>query len=201
MIPSVPGIGSQMFPCPRCKKLLAPPTQTGPQRLNCVQCGDIEAVVFPRALEPQPQAERAERIIDDQDASCFYHVESKARAACESCGRFLCALCEVQMGDAVICPGCIAAGRRKGNLDKSKSEELLWDQLVLALAAACLLIFYLAPLMLIPIVWIVIRQWNAPRRSLMPRSRASYYAALGVSLVMSGLMILAMTAMWSALNE
>src|SRR4051812_10375500 len=98
--------------CSNCKCGLPTDNLDGAFHL-CPRCGDwVQAYVFPalRRLQPVTLAESA--LVEGQ-SSCFYHPQKLAAIACESCGRFLCALCDVEIGGVHRCPRCLESGRRK----------------------------------------------------------------------------------------
>jgi hypothetical protein len=55
------------------------------------------------------------------EAACFFHGEKRAERSCERCGRFICALCDMPLGDKHVCPKC---------LDSSKMPELIPSKFV-----------------------------------------------------------------------
>jgi DNA-directed RNA polymerase subunit M/transcription elongation factor TFIIS len=163
--------------CPKCKQPIAPPGQIGRQELVCRRCGKLEALITMRAFAGADKGERAELVTDESDASCFYHPQSKAHSACDACGRFICALCDVPMGNLTLCPNCVATGRKQGTLLRGDHEETLWDQVCLTLAIISFLVFPIAPLFLITILIIAIRQSRSGRKPLVPVSRVRYVMA------------------------
>jgi hypothetical protein len=142
-----------------------------PEWLSCRICGaKIRSVVFPALFRARNVGQSGERIETEGEASCFFHPAKKAVVACESCGRFLCSLCDLEMRGKHICPQCLEAGRKKGKLKDLEHHRFLYDSLALSLATWPLLIFYFtiftAPLAL----YFALRYWNAPT-SVLPRQR------------------------------
>ncbi len=74
------------------------------------------------------------------ESSCFFHETKKATVACSSCGRFLCGLCDVEIGGDHICPSCIDSQMQKGQLDTLERSRFLPHRLALFLAALNLFI-------------------------------------------------------------
>jgi hypothetical protein len=72
--------------------------------------------------------------VDTNDASCFFHPQKKAAVACESCGRFLCDLCDLEFDGRHICPNCLSAGRKKGALKNFDQFRLSWTGVALLVA-------------------------------------------------------------------
>lgn len=149
----------------------------------CPFCSNVTfGYRFPAAYRQASSGSRAEAIASDQEASCFYHAQKRAAVTCDSCGRFLCGLCQIEWGGKNLCAPCVQARNQKrsgGNLDHRRT---LWDSIALATATLPLLIFYFtlftAPLTL----FLAIRYWKAPS-SLIPRTRIRMYAALILSVL------------------
>ena len=110
-------MAAQDLSCPKCHGVIPAPSSAGRGMAVCPRCrAGVEFEVFP-ALFAGPRLGRAgEALVDASEASCFFHAEKRAAVACESCGRFLCALCDLEMEGRHICPTCLAAGRKKGTL-------------------------------------------------------------------------------------
>lgn len=90
--------------------------------------------VFPALLRPIAAGRTAEPIVLEGEAGCFYHPEKKAEVPCAECGRFLCALCDVELNDRHLCPSCLEAGARKGRLIELEQRRVRYDTSALALA-------------------------------------------------------------------
>ena len=93
----------------RCGKCHTEIPFTGWNTLNPLPCPGcntpVQAVVFPSIARElsngTPQTKEGEG-----EAGCFYHDSSRATIACEECGRFLCALCDLDSGTRHVCPAC-----------------------------------------------------------------------------------------------
>lgn len=83
-----------------------------------------------------------ELLVDASEASCFFHPEKRAAVACESCGRFLCSLCDLEVEGRHICPACFSAGRKKGTLGVLDQFRLSWPGLALVSVLLLPLGFY-----------------------------------------------------------
>ena len=129
----------------------------------CPSCAArIEGILFPAFFNDSSQSRSGQVLLIDTDASCFYHSQKKAEVACDYCGRFLCALCEVEMEGKRLCPPCIETGKIKGRIKSLENRRVLYDSIALSLSIIPLLIFYLtfvtAPISL----YVAIRYWNSP---------------------------------------
>lgn len=146
--------------------------------LPCVSCGTpLLAAVFPSHDKGIKMGRNGETILTDEDASCFYHHDKKAAVACESCGRFLCSLCDIQLNNQHICTSCIESGRKKGNLKGIERSHVRYDLICSSLAIIPLLVFYTTILTAPATVFLVIRHWN-DEMGLIPHSRAPYVFAM-----------------------
>ncbi len=154
-------------PCPVCNSLL-----------------HLEA--FPALNRPLPTGSATELIVGEDEASCFYHPASKAIVPCQSCGRFLCGLCDCEIRGEHLCPSCLENGRKKNQVKNLDSSRVLYDSVALSLSILPCLIFYFtlvtAPLAL----FVAIRYWNAPG-SIPRRSKArAIFAIIFASLQILG---------------
>jgi hypothetical protein len=132
-----------------------------------------------------------EAVLIEGESSCFYHPAKKAAIACESCGRFLCALCDVDWNGQHICPACLESGRTKGKLKNLETKRFLYDGIAFGLATLPLLIFYLTPLTAPIAIYVAIRYWNAPS-SVIPRTKARFiFAIIIATLQITGWALLA----------
>ena len=142
----------------------------------CPGCrSPLEVLVFPALLAP-PEICVAAPVMEDE-ASCFYHVSKRAVVPCDQCGRFLCALCQIDFLGANWCPNCIDTGRRKGRLGGLDAVRRLYGNAALSLATLPLL-FWPFTLMTAPMaLYVAFRYWKAPS-SLIRKNRWQFYVAI-----------------------
>jgi hypothetical protein len=151
--------------CGNCATLLRVPIGGPETAAACPSCGaPIEARVFPAAFH-QEQGRPAEPVVAEGEAGCFYHSDKRAQTHCASCGRFLCALCDVEFEGQHRCPLCIEAGIKQGAMPHLRNSITPYDSLALAVAvlppATIIGIYFLiftAPAALI----LAIYGWNKP---------------------------------------
>jgi hypothetical protein len=147
---------------------------------GCVR--ELTVTPFPALFSDDIRAAHPEKILIEGEASCFYHADKKAIVPCSSCGRFLCALCDVTLGDRHLCPGCLETGRTKGKLTELETGRTLWDSMAMTLAllpAICLwpsLVF--APVALV----LAIYAWRKPM-SIVRRSKWRLWVAIIASVL------------------
>ena len=53
-------------------------------------------------------------------ATCFFHPDKAFQACCQRCGRFVCALCDLQLGAEHVCPTCFERGRAEFRTEAAK---------------------------------------------------------------------------------
>jgi hypothetical protein len=142
----------------------------------------VQVEVFPALLAPPAIGNAGETLLVEGESSCFYHPAKRAAAACESCGRFLCALCDVDLNGQHLCPACLQTGKRKGRLKQLENRRMLYDSLACTLAFAPMLIFYFTIITAPATIYVVIRYWNA-QPSIVGRTKWRMVVALIAALL------------------
>jgi hypothetical protein len=153
-----------MAPCPNCRT----PLQVG---------------VFPALFRPAAVGRQAEAVMLEGESSCFYHPQKKAVLPCDACGRFLCALCDCEVGGRHFCPTCLEAGRTKRKIKNLEKRRTLYDSIALSLTILPVLCFLYPSMIGAPIaIYLSFRHWNTPL-SIVPRSKIRYIFALLFAIV------------------
>ena len=128
--------------CPKCRSRLPGALCNLSEAAPCPACrASILVEVFPALFQAPVAGPAAEPIIEEGTAGCFYHEQKKAVTHCDACGRFLCALCDVDFHGRHICPGCLQAGKKKGGLAALDSHRTLWDSAALVVGVAPLIVW------------------------------------------------------------
>lgn len=176
--------------CVGCGRNLPPDFENAEEFGACPSCLErVRVFAFPalhRADLPTPAAPA----IASGEASCFYHAHKQAVVACDSCGRFLCALCDIEIGESHRCPTCLETGKRKGKLELIENRRVLYDGLALTVAIVPILFWPLTLLSAPAALFLVVRHWRKPL-SILPRTRIRF--------VLAGLIALAQICGWAAL--
>lgn len=177
--------------CPQCHTPIAAGYYNTPDLFRCPSChAPIKIDVFPALFRGFQPGKAGDALIDDQ-ASCFYHPQKKAVVPCDHCGRFLCALCDVEFGDKHLCPSCLAAGKTKGKIINLEHYRVLYDStaLILALFPLFSLISVIFMIMIIftvftaPVaLYLAIRHWNSPM-SIVRRTKIRFVLAIVLSTI------------------
>ena len=147
----------------------------------CPSCGArIYGAIFPALTKESPVSRSGETLLIDNESSCFYHPQKKAEVACEYCGRFLCALCDVEMEGKRMCPPCIESGKQKGRIKALENRRTLYDSIALSVAVLPMLIFYLTVITAPITIYLTFRYWKTPT-SILHRGKWRFVLAVIVA--------------------
>jgi hypothetical protein len=163
----------------------------------CPACGtELHVDVYPALLRKDAPPRSGERLLVEDEASCFYHPTKKAAVPCALCGRFLCSLCDVEFDGRHLCPSCLESGKKKQRIANLDNYRVLYDNIALALAVFPMLLwpftFVTAPVAM----FVTLRYWRAPS-SLVPRTKIRFVLAS----LLAGLQVAGWTSlivMWIA---
>jgi hypothetical protein len=168
-----------MIECPKCNAALSGNVINSVELTKCNTCGvPLRVDVFPAKNKKPESGAFGETITNSAEASCYYHQKKKAVTHCSMCGRFLCALCNLDIGNQNLCPVCLETGEKKKKLDILENHRILYDNIALFLALVPFtLIFWFLSLVSAPAaLFVAIRYWKAPN-SLVHRSKIRFVAA------------------------
>lgn len=157
--------------CPKCRATL-PGTPAELARLHrCPACAvQLEITAFP-ALQRAPVAgSTGDLVITDGEASCFHHPQKRAVVPCAACGRFLCALCDIEVANQHFCAGCFESGAARGSIPALERSRTRYDNIALSLVTLPVLFGCAVVLSAPAALFVVVRYWNAPV-SLVHRTR------------------------------
>lgn len=183
--PDTSGSSSRFVACSKCKTPLPTTPSVKAEFDVCAGCGAaVQAITFPALARSLAAGNVGQTIVAEGEAGCFYHPQRRSVVACSACGRFLCALCDVELDGQHLCPACIEAGQRRGKLVQLENRRILYDNMALALAVIPLLIFMwpvtiaTAPTAVVcGILW-----WNK-QSSIVPRTRIRLILAITLGLL------------------
>jgi hypothetical protein len=163
--------------CPHCRAPLAGEFFNQPDLAPCPACSvPLQVEIFPAFFRKASPGQSGEAILVEGESGCFFHPQKKAVRPCDSCGRFLCALCDCELNGQHFCPACLEAGKTRGKIKSLDSQRTLYDSIALALAVYPLLIFYFTLVTAPMSLFIAIRHWKSPP-SLVRRSRIRFVIA------------------------
>ena len=162
--------------CPSCGgEVRQAQTQNGWQ--NCPYCQNrLQIYVWPVVR----QNTSAAVALSDQ-ATCFFHPDKAFQACCQRCGRFVCALCDLQLGAEHVCPSCFERGQVNSPAESGKAEwrhrDVLYDSIALTIGWAWIL-FWPTIVAAIPTAIVLhVKYRKAPRSSLIPRRGWRFWMA------------------------
>lgn len=144
--------------------------------VRCRVCGhNVRIAAFP-AIDVQITGAVPEALHGESEASCFYHPQSRAAQVCEECGRFLCALCDLEVEGRHICPRCFEAGVSAHKIQTAEPRRVMYDTMALAVATIPFLLIWPALLAAPWSLVMVVTKWNAPS-SVVPRTKIRFLLA------------------------
>jgi hypothetical protein len=185
--PTAPGTVA----CPGCGGNVAP-IGAGWQR--CPYCEKrLQIRLWPVARHRT----NAAAAMPDQ-ATCFFHPEKAFQTCCQRCGRFVCALCDLQLGAEHVCPTCFERGRAETRLGDNKAEwrhrDVLYDSIALTVGWGWI-IFWPVIVAAIPAAIVLhVKFRKAPHSYLLPRSAWRFWVAYAgfvwLPLLLAGLLLI-----------
>ena len=160
--------------CPVCQARLPPDFFNLKHYVSCPSCEtSLRIRVFPALIRTE-SAVVAAPVIAEGESSCFYHPQKRAVVSCERCGRFLCALCDIEVGDKHRCPGCLSAAVSKS--PELQKRRTLYDGIALALATYPILIWPFTAITAPASLYMTVRYWRTPL-SILPRTKIRFVLA------------------------
>ena len=150
--------------CSKCRAPLGGELFNLGELRPCPACAaPLQADVFPALFRAQSVGALGETIVTEGEASCFFHPQKRAVVPCEGCGRFVCALCDVELNGQHLCPTCLNLGKTKGKLRSLENHRVLYDRAALLCATLPLLIGLWPSIAGAPIsLYLCIRYWKEP---------------------------------------
>lgn len=164
--------GAGVVSCPNCSGDIAL-DETGSQ--TCPYCDkQLQIRVWPIVR----QNTSAATALSDQ-ATCFFHPDKVFQACCQRCGRFVCALCDLQLGAEHVCPACFERGRAGSEAGKAewRYRDVLYDSIALTLGWGWILVWPVFVVAFPAVIFLHVKYRKAPRSYLIPRSGWRFWAA------------------------
>jgi hypothetical protein len=152
-----------LLQCPSCKADWPEAAATG-GTVVCGKCARRFSVeVFPALSRTEPRASsEGDVLVAGNEASCFYHAERKAVVPCDACGRFLCTLCDLEIGNVHWCPACLEKGRSSHKVATVDSQRISYPDIALLLATLPLLMWPISLITAPAALFVAIRGWSKP---------------------------------------
>lgn len=182
-------MGAASLTCDRCRARLPVAALNTPDFVACPVCSTpLRFLVFPAYYRAHAPTQAGESLMVEGESSCFYHAAKKAVVPCDGCGRFLCALCDVELDARHLCPRCLEAAQTKGTMDTLERERYLYDSVALYLAVGSLLLMFCMPYISVfmapAAIYVGIRHWNKPQSFQSTAKTKNVIAILLASLVL-----------------
>lgn len=174
--PGVPTVGPGTVLCPNCMNDIAPAVADSDWQ-TCPYCEKrLQIRLWPLVRQNTDAA----TALSDQ-ATCFFHPEKAFQACCQRCGRFVCALCDLQLGAEHICPTCFERGRGGSGAEAGKAEwknrDVLYDSIAVTVGWGWILIWPTIVVALPAVIFLHVKYRKAPRSYLIARSGWRFWVA------------------------
>jgi len=154
----------QLPACPKCRVPLSPAQFNVGEFSPCPNCrAPLWVEVFNALFRPALTGAAGATVMVEGESTCFYHERKQAVVVCDSCGRFLCALCDCPLNGRHYCPPCLEAGDTKRSIEHLEKSRMLYGRQALILAILPLFITGIAAL------FIALRRWKAPGSLVAPQ--------------------------------
>lgn len=153
-----------MLSCTACQASLSMEALAGAGPVRCRRCGaELEISVFPALYRPLESGRPGEALLTDEESACFYHPKKRAVVPCESCGRFLCALCDLDLNGTHYCAPCLETARGRGAFPRLENRRTCHDRVALAVALYPLILFFYPTLLTAPVaIFLSVRALRRP---------------------------------------
>ena len=172
--------------CPQCSESLAVSLFISGEPVQCPACNSqVEAYIFPE-LHRDPSSRPGIHLAQEHEAVCYFHSRYRATNPCDKCGRFLCEICVITVGNRQLCAECLSQLRKQRNETGLVHHAALFDNVALFLVTApvvtvffCVFTIVSAPCSLFLSFYYWSRQWT-----LVPRSRLRFGIAILFSIML-----------------
>jgi hypothetical protein len=127
-MPAATSVPYGALTCPTCGAALSPQSLASDHEQPCPGCArPMRGQVFRLWSTAEPHAPTTSDRALEGEAACFFHPENRAALACDSCGRFVCSVCDLHVGSRHLCPLCLGSGLNKQKLPEIVSRRFLWS--------------------------------------------------------------------------
>lgn len=182
--------------CANCSVAVPPEVWNLPEGTVCEGCQER---IFPhvfRAFFVKTELAGPARLQAEGEASCFYHATNQAVIACESCGRFLCALCDLDLDGRHLCPACLDRGINVQQSVSLETRKTQYDAIALHLVTWPVLTVWLTIVAAPAALYLVIRHWKT-QMSILPRTKIRLWTALFLAIIeICGVLVFIAVLVW-----
>ncbi len=185
-----------LCPNPKCKSDLSgfvPDIVAGAHICKCPACELEQNIhIFPAYFRTQKKGAIPEKIIIDSDACCFNHPDKVASHICDTCGIYICDLCNLELVEGHFCPKCFKTAKDKNTTFMAKA--VLYDEIFMMLSILFMLTCYLGVIASPFLIGACIYFWNKMKT---PYRRRKWRFTLAITIC--GLEIILITGLIVAL--
>jgi hypothetical protein len=139
---------------------------------ECPSCKSKQsALIFPAIRGISAPSLSGTPKVTEGLAACFFHAAKPAVIPCDVCGRFLCGLCDLKIGESHLCTLCLQSAQDGKTPADAKPLTQVKEQTYLHQNMALILTWY-APISIVGLyvmfltapaaIFISIRYWNHP---------------------------------------
>ena len=172
-----------MLHCTHCNASLSKEAANAESLVSCAACSSLLRVdVFPAINRSLPVGQAGAALQVDKEAGCFYHPRKKAVVPCGTCGRFLCALCDVSLNGQHLCPACLEKGKTQRKIKNLENHRTCYDSVALLVATVSILIYWFTIFTAPIVIYLTVRHWKSPS-SIIPRTKVRFILAFIIAAV------------------
>ena len=170
-----------MLNCTNCNAALNKAAANSDSLVACGACSNLLRVdVYPAINRAVPVGRAGAALQVDTEAGCFYHPRKKAIVPCATCGRFLCALCDVSLNGQHLCPACLEKGKINRKIQNLENHRTCYDTIALLIATVSILAYWFTIFTAPIVIYLTIRHWKSPT-SIIPRSKVRFILAFFIA--------------------
>ena len=164
--------------CGQCSGVLSIPGGTGTGAINCRFCGAVTRLWLFPALYRSRGDVQALALQEEGHSGCMNHPQKRAVAVCDGCGKYLCALCDVDWNGEHLCPSCIGHRKTDDTGGALRTSYVHYDLIALYLALASIPTSFVGVFLSPVALFLCWRYWKTPWRPMPHRKWTMVIAAV-----------------------
>lgn len=184
--------------CGQCSGVLDIPGGTGAGTIGCRSCGAPTRLWLFPALYRAREGAQALALQEEGHSSCMNHPQKRAVAVCDGCGKYLCALCDVDWNGEHLCPSCIGHRKSEDTEGALRTTYVHYDLIALMLALLSIPTSFFGAFIAPVALFLCWRYWKTPWRPMPHRKWTMVIAAVVASMSFVGwvsLLVFALTSL------
>ena len=175
--------------CSACDARSPLPAAPGAGTVACPVCRHPSQVWLFPALYRETRGSAGQRLLEEGQSSCMNHPQKQAVAVCDGCGKFLCALCDVDWNGEHVCTACIQHRKLSDHEGAYQSTYTHYDSVALGIVLLSVLMmsfFGLGGLIAPVTLYVAWRYWRVPWRPVPHRKWRMALAVILANLIFVG---------------